>query len=103
MINTVGGAFGPWLAGSLHDQIGSYLPIFMITIACALSFSLIIWLAGPSKIRICARENEKIQNLGDPARRMHQGKRFQGMTPMETSISWKDVSQRKKLSEMLVA
>ncbi len=47
----IGGAFGVWFAGFLHDQLGSYVPVFIITILCALFSCLNIWWAAPGKIR----------------------------------------------------
>ena len=51
LLNGVGGASGAWLAGFLHDQVGSYVPVFFIMIACALIACLNIWRAAPRKIR----------------------------------------------------
>lgn len=48
----IGGAFGVWFAGFLYDQIGSYVPVFIITIICAFFSCLNIWWAGPGKIRM---------------------------------------------------
>jgi MFS family permease len=48
----IGGAFGAWFAGFLHDRLGSYLPVFIITIICALFSSLSIWWVAPRKIRM---------------------------------------------------
>jgi len=48
----IGGAFGVWFAGFLYDQIGSYVPVFIITIICAFFSCLNIWWAAPGKIRI---------------------------------------------------
>ena len=47
----VGGALGAWFAGFLYDGIGSYLPVFIILILCALFSCLNIWRAAPRKIR----------------------------------------------------
>jgi MFS family permease len=47
----IGAASGAWLAGFLHDQVGSYVPVFIIMIACALFACLNIWMAAPRKIR----------------------------------------------------
>ncbi len=46
-----GGAFGAWFAGFVYDLAGTYLPLFIILIACALFSSINIWLAAPRKIR----------------------------------------------------
>jgi MFS family permease len=48
----IGGAFGAWFAGFLYDRLGSYLPVFMITIFCALFSCLSIWWAAPRRIRM---------------------------------------------------
>jgi OFA family oxalate/formate antiporter-like MFS transporter len=47
----IGGAFGVWFAGFLYDQIGSYVPVFILTILCAFFSCLNIWWAAPGKIR----------------------------------------------------
>ena len=47
----IGGAFGVWFAGFLHDQLGSYVPVFILTIFCAIFSCLNIWWAAPGKIR----------------------------------------------------
>jgi MFS family permease len=47
----IGTALGAWFAGFLHDQMGSYVLVFIIMIACALFTCLIIWMAAPRKIR----------------------------------------------------
>ena len=46
-----GGAFGAWTAGFLFDQVGSYLPVFIILIGCGSFACLNIWWAAPRKIR----------------------------------------------------
>jgi MFS family permease len=48
----IGGAFGVWFAGFLYDQIGSYVPVFIVTILCAFFSCLNIWWAAPGKIRM---------------------------------------------------
>jgi MFS family permease len=50
ILNGVGGAFGAWFAGFLYDRARSYVPFFIIMIACALFACLIIWIAAPRKI-----------------------------------------------------
>ncbi|MBM4337981.1 MAG: MFS transporter [Deltaproteobacteria bacterium] len=47
----IGGASGAWFAGFLFDQTGSYLPVFVVLIGCALVSCLNIWQAAPRKIR----------------------------------------------------
>lgn len=48
----IGGAFGAWFAGFLYDQVGNYLPVFIILIACSLFSCLSIWWAAPRRIRL---------------------------------------------------
>ena len=52
ILNSVGGAFGAWFGGFLHDHAGNYIPFFIIVIACALFACFNIWIAAPRKIRI---------------------------------------------------
>ncbi len=51
LITGVGGASGAWFAGFLHDQLGSYVPVFIIMIVCVLFACLNIWRSAPRKIR----------------------------------------------------
>ncbi|MFQ5843078.1 MAG: MFS transporter [Thermodesulfobacteriota bacterium] len=51
LLNGIGGASGAWFAGFLHDEVGSYVPVFIIMIGCALFACLNIWRAAPRKIR----------------------------------------------------
>jgi len=51
LINGIGGALGVWFAGFLFDQIGSYLPFFVILIACCFVSCMNIWWVAPRKIR----------------------------------------------------
>ena len=46
-----GGAFGAWVAGFVYDLTGSYVPVFIAMILCALLACLNIWRAAPRKIR----------------------------------------------------
>lgn len=55
----IGGAFGAWFAGFLHDRFGSYLPLFIITILCAFFSCLNIWWAGPKRIRMATEGGGK--------------------------------------------
>ncbi len=48
----VGGAIGTWFAGFIYDQMGSYVPVFIISILCALFACFNIWKVAPRKIRI---------------------------------------------------
>ena len=57
----IGGAFGVWFAGFLYDQIGSYVPVFIITILCAFFSCLSIWWAAPGKIRMVPGRRLKLR------------------------------------------
>jgi MFS family permease len=49
-----GAAFGPWVAGAIHDRTGTYTAAFLLAIvACAVSIAA-IWLASPRKVRAVA-------------------------------------------------
>ena len=48
----LGGASGAWFAGFIYDQVGSYLPVFIILMACIFFSCFLIWWAAPRKIRI---------------------------------------------------
>ena len=50
----LGGAAGPWLAGSIHDHFGNYAPAFWISIVLSLVSATAIWLTGPRKVRVVA-------------------------------------------------
>ena len=52
ILNSVGGAFGVWFGGFLHDRVGNYIPFFLVVIVCALFACFNIWIAAPRKIRI---------------------------------------------------
>ena len=56
----IGGAFGVWFAGFLHDQTGSYVPVFIITIICAFFSCLNIWWAAPGKIRMVPGKRKEL-------------------------------------------
>jgi MFS family permease len=51
LINGIGGALGVWFAGFLFDQIGSYLPFFVILIAFCTVSCMSIWWVAPRKMR----------------------------------------------------
>ena len=51
LIGNLGGAFGAWFAGFVYDKQGSYIPIFVLTIGCALLACLSVWKAAPRKVR----------------------------------------------------
>jgi MFS family permease len=56
----LGGASGAWFAGFIYDQVGSYLPVFIILMAC-ISFSCFsIWWAAPRKIRMVLGKRKKL-------------------------------------------
>lgn len=48
---TGGGAVGPWVAGIVHDQTGSYRPAFLLAIGCCVLSAVAIWMAAPRKVR----------------------------------------------------
>lgn len=49
VLNGLGGAFGAWLAGFIHDHLHSYLSVFIIMVACFLVGGYTIWIAAPRK------------------------------------------------------
>jgi MFS family permease len=51
LINGTGGALGVWFAGFLFDQIGSYVPFFVILIAFCSVSCMNIWWVAPRKMR----------------------------------------------------
>ena len=59
LLNGVGGASGSWLAGFIHDQVGSYVPVFLIVIASALFSCVNIWKAAPRKIKTVRGKGHK--------------------------------------------
>jgi MFS family permease len=50
----LGGAAGPWLAGTFHDHFGNYAPAFWISIVLSLVSATAIWRAAPRKVRAVA-------------------------------------------------
>jgi MFS family permease len=61
LLNGMGGASGAWFAGFLHDRVGSYIPVFIVLIACALFSCLNIWRAAPRKIRSVPGKRQKLR------------------------------------------
>jgi len=55
----VGGAFGAWFAGFIHDQIGNYIPLFIIMAIFAVVACLNIWKVAPRKIRMVPGRRHK--------------------------------------------
>jgi cyanate permease len=49
-----GGAAGPWVAGTLHDLVGSYAPTFWMCIGLNIVSAAAIWRAAPRKVRAVA-------------------------------------------------
>jgi MFS family permease len=47
-----GGAVGPWAAGVIHDATQSYVPAFLLAIACCVISAAAVWVAAPSKVRL---------------------------------------------------
>ncbi len=60
--NGLGAAGGAWFAGFVYDQVRSYVPVFVIMIACALFACFNIWKAGPRKIRRVPGKKRKGQS-----------------------------------------
>jgi MFS family permease len=56
----LGGAAGPWVAGLLHDMVGSYAPAFWICIALCAFSAVAIWLAAPGKVRAVAGRTPRL-------------------------------------------
>jgi MFS family permease len=56
----LGGAVGPWLAGFMHDNTGSYAAAFWIAIGCNMMSAAAIWRAAPGKIRAVAGKIQRI-------------------------------------------
>lgn len=50
VLNGLGGAFGAWFAGFIHDHLHSYLLVFVIMMACFLAAWYSVWVAAPRKI-----------------------------------------------------
>ena len=44
-----GGIFGPWLGGYIFDITGSYVPAFILCLACIALSGIIFWIAAPRK------------------------------------------------------
>ncbi len=63
MLNNIGGACGAWFAGFVYDQMKSYVPLFIIMIACSLCASVNIWMAAPRKIRVVPGKKWKPHRL----------------------------------------
>lgn len=49
-----GGAAGPWVAGLLHDLVGSYAPTFWICLGLNVVSAAAIWRAAPRQVRAVA-------------------------------------------------
>jgi len=49
---SVGGASGAWFAGFIYDQVGNYMPVFIVLIASLFVSNFSTWWAAPRKIRI---------------------------------------------------
>ena len=50
----LGGAAGPWLAGTLYDHFGDYAFAFSISMVLSLVSATAIWLAAPREVRVVA-------------------------------------------------
>ncbi len=51
ILNGAGGALGAWIAGFVHDHQQTYVPFFIMMIACALIACAVLWVAAPRRIR----------------------------------------------------
>jgi len=51
MLVAMGGAFGAWFAGLLHDYLGSYRLVFVILMVITFFSCLCVWWAAPRRIR----------------------------------------------------
>jgi MFS family permease len=51
LVSISGGAFGPWVAGIIHDQTGSYALAFWLAIGAGFVSVLAIWRAAPRRVR----------------------------------------------------
>jgi MFS family permease len=47
-----GGAAGPWIAGVIHDSLGSYRLAFLSIIGCCIASAIAIWIAAPRRVRL---------------------------------------------------
>lgn len=56
-----GGAFGPLVAGLIHDRTGSYAPAFWIAIGSVALSVFAIWRAAPRRVRAVAGRVSKAQ------------------------------------------
>ena len=59
IFSSVGGASGAWFAGFIYDQVGNYLPVFIILIASLFVSNFSTWWAAPRKIRIVPGKRKK--------------------------------------------
>jgi MFS family permease len=60
LVVSVGGASGAWFAGFIYDQVGNYLPVFIILIASLFVSGFSTWWAAPRKIRIVPGRRKRI-------------------------------------------
>jgi MFS family permease len=60
LTSIIGGALGPWVAGTLHDHTGSYDPAFWLAIGSSVVSAIAIWLAAPRKVRAVAGQVHRI-------------------------------------------
>ncbi|NWF92116.1 MAG: MFS transporter [Syntrophaceae bacterium] len=56
----IGGAFGAWFAGFIHDWTGTYIPLFMIMIIFTIVACLNLWWVAPRKIRMVPGRSRKV-------------------------------------------
>jgi MFS family permease len=62
----LGAASGPWVAGKVYDQIGSYAPAFWLAIALSVLSIACIWLAAPRKVRLVAGQAARRAERPEP-------------------------------------
>jgi MFS family permease len=55
MFNGIGGALGAWFAGFIYDHTGTYLLVFVLTMACYSFACLSVWRAAPRKARAAGK------------------------------------------------
>ena len=56
---SVGGASGAWFAGFIYDQVGNYMPVFIILVASLFVSNFSTWWAAPRKIRMVPGKRKK--------------------------------------------
>ncbi|PIP07736.1 MAG: hypothetical protein COX51_05940 [Syntrophobacteraceae bacterium CG23_combo_of_CG06-09_8_20_14_all_50_8] len=57
----IGGFLGPWLGGKIFDVTGNYDTAFIATMVAIVLSVTVIWLSGPSKVRLTPGRAKKAQ------------------------------------------